>query len=118
MYNIEIESAKKVIKVTISGLFNLEEMKNYLDELTANCSKVNTSEYTLIIDAREQKAVSQDVIPYVEKIMKFYSETTFKKKISVVLDSAIAMSQVNRIGKKEVGEFEMVTSVEEAYAKV
>lgn len=118
MYKIETEAAKKVIKVTISGLFSLEEVKNYLDELSTACSKVNSSEYALIIDAREQKAVSQDVIPYVEKIMKFYTDTPFKKKISVVLDSAIAMSQVNRIGKKEVGEFDMVTSVEEAYAKI
>jgi hypothetical protein len=118
MFKIETESAKKVIKATISGMLSLEDVKNYLEELSAICPKINSSEYALIIDAREQKAMAQDAIPYVEKIMKFYTETPFKKRFSVMLESAIAMSQVNRVGKKEVELFEIVSSVEEAYAKI
>ena len=118
MYKIEVESAKKVIKATISGMLSLEDVKNYLEELGTSCSKINSSEYTLIIDAREQKAMSQDAIPYVEQIMKFYVDTPFKKRFSVMLESAIAMSQVNRVGKKGVELFDIVTSVEEAYAKI
>ena len=118
MYKIEVESAKKVVKATISGMLSLEDVKNYLAELSATCSKISSSEYALIIDAREQKAMSQDAIPYVEQIMKFYTDTPFKKRFSVMLESAIAMSQVNRVGKKEVELFEIVTSVEEAYAKI
>jgi hypothetical protein len=118
MYKIEVESAKKVVKATISGMLSLDDVKNYQDELKTTCSKLNISEYVLIIDAREQKAMSQDVIPYVEQIMKFYADTPFKNRFSVMLESAIAMSQVNRVGKKEVELFELVTSVEEAYAKI
>ncbi len=118
MYKIETESSRKAIKATISGMLNLDDLKNYLGDLSTTCSKVNTSDYALIIDAREQKAMSQDAIPYVEKIMKFYTETPFKKRFSVMLDSAIAMSQVNRVGKKEVELFDIVTSIDEAYTKL
>lgn len=118
MFKIEIESAKRVVKVNVSGMLKLDEVKNYHEELSAKCSKINPSDYALIIDARDQKAMSQDTIPYVAKIMKFYTETPFKKRFSVMLDSTIAMTQVNRVGKNEVEAFEMVASIEEAYKKL
>ncbi|PYG87338.1 hypothetical protein LY28_02247 [Ruminiclostridium sufflavum DSM 19573] len=118
MYKVEVDSAKKAVKATISGMLNMDEVKNYLAEMNSVCSKVNPREYALIIDAREQKAMAQDAMPFVEKIMKFYTETPFKRRFSVMLESAIAMSQVNRVGKSEVDLFEMVSSVEEAYVKL
>lgn len=118
MYKIEVDSVKKAVKIVVSGMLSQDEAKNYLEELSDTCSKINTNNYALIIDAREQKAVSQDTIPYMEKAMKFYIDTPFKKRITVVLESAIAMSQVNRVGKKELEEFEMAKSIEEAYSKL
>lgn len=118
MYKIEVDSAKKAIKAVVSGMLSVDEVKNYLAEMSSVCSKINLRDYALIIDAHEQKASSQETVPYIEKTMKFYIETPFKKRFAVVLDSAIAMSQVNRVGKKEVEEFEMVKSIEEAYSKL
>ncbi len=118
MYKIELDSTKKALKATVSGMLSKEDIKNYLEEMTAHSSKINPKDYSLIIDAREQKTLTQDSLPYAEKVMKFYAETPFAKRFSVVLSSSIAMSQANRVSKNEVELFEMVTSVDEAYRKI
>jgi hypothetical protein len=47
-----------------------------------------------------------------------YVDIPFKKRFSVVLDSAVAMLQVKKVGKENIDPFTMVTSVEEAYSKI
>jgi hypothetical protein len=51
--------------------------------------------------------------------MKMYVEAPFKKRFSVVLESAVAMLQVKKVGGKDnVDPFIMVTSVEEAFKNI
>ncbi|AUS98556.1 hypothetical protein CDQ84_13325 [Clostridium thermosuccinogenes] len=115
MINVELDSKKKAVKVTASGMLKADEVNSYLNELQEIVKKIDPSQYALIIDAREQKAIAPDALPCLEKALKLYTEIPFAKRFSVVLESAVAMQQVKRVGKDEVDQFIMVTSVEEVY---
>jgi hypothetical protein len=118
MINLEQDSVKKVIKVTVSGMVKVEEANEYLKNLEDVIKKVDSSKYALVIDAREQKAAASDALPHLERAMKLYAETPFAKRFAVVLESVVAMQQVKRVGKGEVEQFTFVSSVEEAYKMI
>lgn len=118
MITLTVDSEKKVYKIEASGMLKANEVEDLLKQLEESARKYDPKQYILVIDAREQKAFTPETVPYLEKAMKFYTETPFKKRVSVVLDSAIAMQQVKRVSKDEVGQFVMVSSLEEAYKNV
>lgn len=115
MINIEVDSIKKAIKVIASGTLKADEVQDYLNKLEEKIKRIDPKQYCLIMDAREQKAVTPDAIPLLEKALKYYTTVPFAKRFSIVLDSVIAMQQVKRVGKSEVDQFIMVKSLEEAY---
>jgi len=117
MIKISTDSSKKVIFVKVTGMVKKEEVVDYINELKNEISKINPREYTFIIDAKEQKALSQDAIPLMKDAFQIYVGTPFANRFSVVLDSAIASSQVNRVAKDDAEQFTMLSSVEEAYSK-
>ena len=118
MVKLEVDSAKKVFHVTVSGIVTAEDAQRYLNELEEKVKGVDPKQYILLIDAREQKTLTADATPLLEKCMKFYTETPFRKRFSVILESAIAMLQVKKVSKEAVDEFIMVSSVEEAYKNI
>jgi len=115
MFKIQIDSSKKVFKVEASGFLTKDDLVSYIDDFKKNLKNINPSQFALVVDAREQKALAPDAAGLIGDVLKMYSETPFKKRFSVVLDSAVAMSQVKRVAKDSVDNFIMVDSVEEAY---
>jgi hypothetical protein len=113
MIKLDVDPVKKVFFVRTSGMVSFDEAKDYINDLEAKIKTVDPSQYSLIIDAREQKAVSPDTVQLLEKALNIYSSTPFAKRYSVVLESTIAMSQIKRVGKG-VDLFTMVTSIEDA----
>ncbi len=118
MIKISTDSSKKVILVEVAGMIQKEEVVKYIDDLKTEISKINPREYSFIIDAKGQKALSQDAAPLMKEAFEVYLGTPFANRFSVTLDSAIARSQVNRVAKDEANQFIMVSSVEEAYSKI
>lgn len=115
MIKVEVDSVKRALKITVSGMVKVDEAENYLKELQSTINRIDASKYALIIDAREQKTLTPDTIATLEKALKIYTETPFVKRFAVVLESVVAMQQIKRVGKEDVDDFVMVTSVEEAY---
>ncbi len=118
MLKLEVDNLKKVFFVKSSGVIELQEIKDYVRSFEEAIKKVDTSQYALIIDAREQKTISPEGAPLLEYCLKLYVDTPFRKRFSVVLESAVAMLQIKKLGKENIDPFTMVTSVEEAYSKI
>lgn len=115
MFNFEINNTKKVFKITASGMFNLAEATAFVNELENNLTKIDAKNYTLIIDAKGQKASPVDVVPLQQKAMGIYMNTPFKKRYSLELDSAVTMAQIKRLGQQALLEkFEFVSSLDES----
>ncbi len=118
MVTFEIDTSKKAFLVKASGVILASEIESLINDFKEGAKKVDTSQYVLIVDAKEQKTISPDGAPLLEQCMKMYVETPFKKRFSVILESAVAMLQVKKVAKENVDPFTMVTSLEEAFMKV
>lgn len=119
MFKIDINSQKKLFHVTAEGFFTVEEAQEYVNTFKAKASTINPSEYTLLINGRNQKTASADVAPILETAIGMYMKTPFKRRYSIVVDSAVAMQQIKRLGNKEVIEsFSFFETEEEALSKL
>ncbi|NMA65421.1 MAG: hypothetical protein GX957_04165 [Clostridiaceae bacterium] len=115
MHKIEINDVKKVIIATVSGFVTVDGAKNYISDLEKTIKKINASEYAFIIDGTEQKTVGQDVVPYLKKAIDIYIETPFRKKMYIELKSAVASSQIKRVGANPLAQHMIaVESLEKA----
>ncbi len=115
MIKLSIDTTRKVFFAEVKGNLNLNEIQDYIIDLEDKIKKYDTTQYAFIIDAREQMTLAPDLSPLLEKCMKLYTSTPFKKRVSVVLDSAVAMLQVKKVANAQANEFIMVTSKEEAF---
>jgi hypothetical protein len=118
MVKLDIDSTKKVFLVKASGVLAAQEIQDFIIAFEENIKKIDARQYALIVDAKEQKTIAPDGAPLLEKVLKLYVDTPFKKRFSVVLESAVAMLQVKKVGKDNIDPFTMVTSVEEAYKNI
>jgi hypothetical protein len=118
MVKFETDNSKKIFFVYAKGVILASEISDLISSFEEAAKKVDTSQYALIVDAKEQKTIAPDAAPLLERCLKMYVDIPFKKRFSVVLDSAVAMLQVKKVGKENIDPFTMVTSVEEAYSKI
>lgn len=115
MFKIENRVSNKTLVLTAEGFITEDEAKRLITEFKAKVSTINPREYRLVIDARNQKASSPAVVPLQHEALKLYMDTPFKVRKSVVIGSAITMSQIKRLGQHELLEkFDFVDSLEEA----
>ena len=118
MYNFEVNPAKKTFLITTSGMFKKEEAIEFIEEFEKKIKTLDPKQYTLIINAKEQKPSSPDVLPLQEKAIGLYLNTPFAKRFSIEFDSIITMQQIKRVGKNEMLDgFTFVNSLEEALKK-
>lgn len=115
MLKLEVDTSKKVFFVKAAGVIEKPEIIDFASNFEEAAKKVDARQYVLIIDAKEQKTISPEGAPLLEQCLKMYVETPFRKRFSVVLESAVAMLQIKKVGKDNINPFTMVTSVEEAY---
>lgn len=118
-YDFKVDSSKKVFTIVGGGMFSLEDAQNFMAEYRANVAKINPQDYVLIVDAKDVKVNSPEVIPLLEEMIGLYASTPFKKKFSVVIESSIAQNQVKRVGKDTLtSTFIFVTSYEDALKQI
>lgn len=115
MYKIDTYPQKKLFHVKTEGFFTVEEAKEFIDDFKTKAKTIDPSQYTLLVDAKDQKTSNADVAPLLETAIGLYIQTPFKKRYSVVMNSSIAMQQIKRIANKEViDSFSFFESEEEA----
>ncbi|MEO3946360.1 hypothetical protein [Gorillibacterium sp. CAU 1737] len=115
-YKVTLNSSEKVIISYASGFIKVEDAQDIIDQLKAAFKKVNTNEYALIINGKDAKTVSADVVPLMQEVLELYSNTPFKAKYMVELNSGIQANQVKRVGGEMTNGMISIGSEEEAIA--
>lgn len=113
-YGVTLNTTDKVIVSHASGFIKVFEASEIVRQFKEAVQKVNTKEYALIVDGKDAKTVTQDVVPLMQEVLQLYTETPFKKKYMVELEAGIKASQVKRVGGDSIQVMEPVASVEEA----
>ncbi|GMQ57982.1 hypothetical protein AN1V17_23770 [Vallitalea sediminicola] len=63
-YKLMVDQIKKTLRCIASGYFSLESATAYIEELLQVVSTIQDIEnYTLIVDAKKQEKVAQEVLP-------------------------------------------------------
>ncbi|WP_058302931.1 hypothetical protein [Gorillibacterium timonense] len=115
-YSVTINSTDKVIISYASGFIKMEDAKEIISQFKAAIQKVNTKEYALIVDGKDAKTVSTDVVPLMQEVLELYAGTPFKAKYMIELNAGIQANQVKRVGGENANELVPIGSVEEAIA--
>lgn len=114
MYNMEINTAKKLFYVTTEGMFDVAKAEAYIRDFKTNLGKINPSEYVFLIDSRKQITSNPEVGETLSQALKMYMDAPFKKRYIVKLQSVIAMSQVKRLAGPEFSQkIDLVDTPEE-----
>lgn len=120
MYRMEVKNMNKTFFILAEGFFTMEEGQEFASEYQTKVNSIEPQEFTLIVDAKGVKPSSPEVADALQKVMGMYINVPFKKRFMVNLDSSIAQSQVQRLGKSIPGFdlIEFVDSSEEAFKKI
>jgi len=111
MYKMEVDPVKKVFYIYAAGFFSMEEGTRFIAEYMEKTGTISPNQYNLIVDSKEVKPSAPDVANALQELMKLYMNVPFKKRFIVKLDSAIGMSQVNRLSK-EIPGFDTIVFVD------
>lgn len=118
-FKFTVDNAKKVVLISASGMFSKEDALELKNDFIAQSRAINSKDYSLIVDSKEVKPNSPDVVPLLEEMLVIYKDTPYKKKIAVLMDSAVAMMQIKRIGKDSFTDtFSIATSLDQAYTMI
>lgn len=103
MFEMTIDMEKKYFYVKVSGFIKMEEAQQLITEYQKSVGKFDPSEYTLIADASEQKAVDEESLQGSLSFLMLLLQAPFKKRIALKFKSTIAQSQILRLGKQVDG---------------
>lgn len=109
-YEMDLDTGKKVFVAEVKGFFKLEVGQLFIDDYNKVISKINPSEYTLVVDPETLKTASQDLIPTLKACYKLYESSKFKKVLMVTPSSAISAMQLRKVQKETGVEMEFVDS--------
>lgn len=115
----KFEKKGNCLVVTVSGFFTPEEAQAYITDYEKTVKTLKPEETNLILDGKELKASTQEMLPMLEACMNMYVRDKFKKIFMVKFASAVTNSQVSRLGKSTglMDNVVMVDSVEDALAQ-
>lgn len=114
-YGVTLNTSDKTIISRASGFIKVEDASEIIRQLKEAIQKVNTKEYALIVDGKDAKTVSTDVVPLLQEVMSIYTTTPFKAKYMIELSSGIQANQIKRVAGDH-NELVKIGSVEEAIA--
>lgn len=115
-YKVTLNTSDKVIISWASGFIKVEDAAEIIRQVREAIQKVNTKEYALIVDGKDAKTVSADVVPLLQEVMGLYTNTPFKAKYMVELNAGIQANQIKRVAGESANELVKIESVEAAIA--
>ncbi len=114
-YEFQVDNGKKLLLIKGSGMFSLDDAKSFMADYKKQITQIDVKDFTLVIDSKDIKVNGPEIVPLLEEMIQLYAATPFKKRFSVIIESAIAQSQVKRVGKNDyTTAFTFVPSVEDA----
>lgn len=97
-YEITVDSVGKTVNIYVSGSANPEAIQEFLNEYNSKTSKIQVSDFTLIVDCQEMSVETQDKVQKLEEVFKMYQQTGFKDiSFKVKASNGILKMQLNRI---------------------
>ncbi|WP_096189924.1 hypothetical protein [Evansella halocellulosilytica] len=97
MYKFDVDKTNKKMVVTVGGMFTSDEGAQYIEDFKKEVAGISANEYSLVLDGKELKVSSAEIVDMLNQAVQMYFETGFKKIYLVKLDSAVAMMQIKRI---------------------
>lgn len=91
---------EKIFYCFSDGFFKKEDGQRYLDALTEELGAIDTTEYILLINTRNEKPTEGDALPVLVKCHEVFHKTPFKEKYFVETKSV-----TNYIQKLRTDEF-------------
>ncbi|WP_113673776.1 hypothetical protein [Vallitalea guaymasensis] len=109
-YKFVVDHNKKTLRCIAWGFFSTEEAIAYIQEFLKIVSTIlDIENYTLIVDARKQEEVAQEVLPLLKKVTNLYMSIPFKDRRYIKLDDFNALTQVIGMGgEKFINSFDMI----------
>lgn len=99
-FSVNVEG--NTLKIVLDGTFGDEDIEAFGQEYGAAVSKINPTQFTLELDARNMGVITTDKQEKLKQFFMLYKQTGFKTVTLRILDSAILSMQVKRLAK-EVG---------------
>ncbi len=99
MYNIQINTEKKVLYAFAEGFLNLEDANGFIKDFKEKSSSINSKDYSLLINTKNLKPATPEIADKMGGLILMYINTPFKARYALKLDSAVGQMQVNRVGK-------------------
>lgn len=94
-YKFKVDQNIKTLHCIASGYFSIESATAYIEEFENLVDTIEDIEnYTLIVDAREQKEVQKDVLPLLKKAINLYIQIPFRGRQYVMIDNISALTQI------------------------
>jgi len=113
---MNVNPAEKTMVIKVVGFIKADEAANYMKDYQDNINKINTQDYKLVIDGREQSAVASDVVGDMKEAIKMYMNSGFKKFAIVTPQSAVSRIQTKRATTEAGFTGSLVETLEEAYS--
>ena len=95
--NILVNTARKVVNMSVSGKMTPEDAKAFLVEYNTKMSAIRGSEYTLEIDCTTMQVLTPDLTQDLTGVMQLYKSTGFKKILIIVSNNAVLKMQLGRL---------------------
>ncbi|GGN98468.1 hypothetical protein [Saccharibacillus kuerlensis] len=112
-FNVEVDKTKKLFIATVGGFFQMSDAEGFAFQFMQAGSQIQSSEYTLVVNAHELATVKQDLLDLLEQAFKMYMTLGFKKIYMVESKSAITSLQIRKIAEKTNFSGILVKSMDE-----
>ncbi len=114
MFKIKIKEEEKVCLIHIGGFVTKENIDEFLAEYKENVKQIKTAQYALIIEPRDFKTDSEEMI---KNSFRRFLKTGFKSIIIVDKDFMQENIKLSKLERKFFfSRVKVVSSIEEAFA--
>lgn len=98
-FNIQLDQAKKVMKVQVEGTFSQEDAMSSVEAYQKSTSGINVPDYEIDIDGTKLNVSAPDTIPMMEACFRLYKNDGFKKIIMRISKNPVLKMQLNRVAR-------------------
>lgn len=111
LYEMDVDSANKVLHLTASGFFNEADGNSFLNDYDKIVKTISSKDYSLIVDAPDLKPSNPQVADMLGTLLERYIKTPFKKRFLITKGNIVTIMQFKRIGAQIPGWTEGVEYV-------
>jgi hypothetical protein len=115
MYNINADTQRNRLYITLVGFFSAEEIKKCGDETIAATRKLKSG-YDVITDITQFKPGTAEVAKDIERVQTHFAQSGARQGVRVVGQNSSSNMQFSRVGKIAGYQSTAVTTLQEAEA--